>query len=237
MHSRKLTAICLSLPVFLVLASGAVQARPLGGAYDSWGQRGTSPLMSARDARRNAGDEREGRVSSAQFAAEGAEALLGQGAIRITSLPDSTPEGRERLTYEAAMVDRLVMAGYDTMAHAGPPTGPQAAISGQIAEISVRRLVVEPAEQKTSPVSGATSVTVSNRGSSVGMALNLDFSDPRAELMATHMQLQIKDSASGEVLWESRAQITTRGGDSDWNEDRIANTLAAELMKGFPSNG
>ncbi len=171
---------------------------------------------------------REGRVDAAQFAADGAEDVLGHGEIRLAVLPDSTPEQRERLDYEAAMLDRLGAAGYDI---SGTGAG-----AGQVAQIRIRRDVAEPAEERRNPVSGESSVMVSNHGTAVGMALNLDFTEPQKALISTRMELQIIDIASGNVLWEGRASIVTRDEDEDWDEAAIANRLAAALLEGFPSH-
>ncbi len=129
------------------------------------------------------------------------------------------------LTYEAATLDRLVLAGYDTLANGE---------TGQLAESRIRQLVAEPAEARHNPVSGEGNVMVSNRGTAVGMAVAVDFTEPRTALIATHMDLQIKDRASGAVLWEARAQITTRDGDAKWGPDEIAARLSAALFEGFP---
>lgn len=174
-------------------------------------------------------DSREGRVNAAQFLADGAQEALGSGEIGIFVLPESTPVERDRLGYEAAMLDRLGAAGYDISGNGRN--------APQVAQIRILRNIAVPAERKRSPVSGETSVTVSNRGSSVGMALRLDFTKPEKALLSTLMELKIRDRVSDTVLWEGRAQIFTRDEDPDWNEDDIANRLAAALLEGFPIKG
>ena len=211
-----IVAVGTCLPI-----SAEAQMRPGGwsnGGYErdrsGWSDRGRSTR-----------DDREGKVTSEHFVAEEGSEGLGHGAIRLVVLADSTPEGRDRLDYEAAMIDRLVLAGYDTL---------HGAEAGQRAEIRITRDVAEPAEERRSPVSGESSVMVSNRGTAYGMALNVDLTKPRAALMATRMDLRIRDEASGAVLWEARATIYTRDGDESWDEAAIANRLAAALMDEFP---
>jgi len=214
-------------PLFLVSAlTVGIAAAPALAQPGPWGP-GMMPAPPPSARTRHASDSREGQVTSATFAANGAENILGRGAIAVSSLPDSTPEARDRLDYEAAMIDRLVLAGYET----GAPD----ADCTQLAEIRVSRHVAEPAEQKRSPVSGSTAVSVSNRGTAYGMALNVDLTEPRTALIATHMDLRIRDRASGEVLWEGRADILTRDGDEKWDEPAIATRLTAALMEGFPA--
>lgn len=174
-------------------------------------------------------DSREGQVSSAHFAAEGAAQMLGAGVIAVTTLPDSALPVSDRLTFEAATIDRLVQAGYDTL---NPLTD-----DSQIAEIRVKQDIAEPAEVKRSPMSGEGSVMVSNRGTAVGMAIGLDFTKPRTALISTRMDLQIKHRTTGAVLWEARAEMFTRKDDPDWSAERIANRLAGALFEEFPAKG
>jgi hypothetical protein len=78
---------------------------------------------------------------------------------------------------------------------------------------------------------------VSNRGSAMGLAVNVDLTEPRKALMATRMDLRIIDQASGDVLWEGRASMLTRDQDEDWDSAAFANRLAAALLEGFPARG
>jgi len=213
----------LGISLLTAVPANAQNRQQWGG--DRWGS-GWDRQPSRIGARGGAEQSREARVSSEHFVGDGAESLLGRGPIRIAALPDSTPEGRDLLTYEAATLDRLVLAGYDTLLSAEG--------SGQVAEIRIRQLVAEPAEARRNPVSGEGSVMVSNRGTAVGMAVAVDFTEPLTALIATHMDLQIKDRESGAVLWEARAQITTREGDANWGPDEIAARLSAALFEGFP---
>ena len=213
----------LGISLLTAVPANAQNRQQWGG--DRWGS-GWDRQPSRIGARGGAEQSREARVSSEHFVGDGAESLLGRGPIRIAALPDSTPEGRDLLTYEAATLDRLVLAGYDTLLSAEG--------SGQVAEIRIRQLVAEPAEARRNPVSGEGSVMVSNRGTAVGMAVAVDFTEPRTALIATHMDLQIKDRESGAVLWEARAQMTTREGDANWGPDEIAARLSAALFEGFP---
>jgi len=219
-----------ALPAFAAIL--ALTAGPVAAQMGGWGSgMGRHARHADRDGSRadSRSQDREGRVSAEHFAGEGAEAILGRGTITLASMPDSTPETRELLAYEAALVDRLVLAGYNTLT---PTPG-----SPQMAEIRVRQLVAEPAEARRNPVSGEGSVMVSNRGTAVGMAVAVDFTEPQAALIATHMDLRIKDRASGAILWEARAQMTTREGDAEWGADEIAARLSAALFEGFPSAG
>ncbi len=69
----------------------------------------------------------------------------------------------------------------------------------------------------------------------MGMALAVDLTKPAKALVSTRLMARILDRASGKVLWEGRADIVTRDGDSRWTEQAIATRLAAALFEDFPS--
>ncbi|WP_238532457.1 DUF4136 domain-containing protein [Novosphingobium pentaromativorans] len=209
-------------------------ARPLGWG-SGWGRSAwDDPLdrypdrLSARAASRSR-DSREGRVEVSRFAAQGdAAATLGHGPVTVESESGDGPwfDSGKRATYEAAIENALVGAGYDTL-HSG-------ATPGQVARLRITRQVLAPAEEKRSPVSGTAAMGVSNRGSAYGLGINIDLTKPRAALISTRLDTRIVDEASGKVLWEGYATIATREGDDDWSDDRIASKLATALFDNFP---
>ncbi len=150
---------------------------------------------------------------------------LGHGAVTVELAADNGPPGDADAAYEAAVIDQLVKAGYDTTA---------ASANGQVAELRIVRKEIEPPEAKHKPVSGEMDMGISNRGSMLGMALNIDLSKPKKALVSTRLEARIRDKASGAVLWEGRADIATRDGDDDWPNQTIATKLAGSLFKRFP---
>lgn len=99
-----------------------------------------------------------------------------------------------------------------------------------MAEVQFSRVTLVPEEQKRNPISGETTIGVSNRGSLFGMALAIDLSKPRKALVATQMSIRIRDRASNAVLWEGRSSLETREGDKKWPDDAIAARLSATLL-------
>jgi len=215
-----------------------------GGSGWERGFDGGSALDSR--ARTSSRDPREGRVQVSRFIVQDTSAdMLGHGAVAVTSLSEQTapaaaanrpfdagPDGTQdylaqnaRASFEAAVVDRLVAVGYDTI-HADP-TG------GQLAEVRVSREVLSPAEIKRKPVSGAAAVEVGTRGSAYGLGVNVDMSKPRRALLSTRLDARIKDRASGKILWEGHSQIATRDGDDKWTDGAIATRLAEALFDDF----
>jgi hypothetical protein len=169
--------------------------------------------------------------------AEGdAAQLLGHGPVTVSSqavqeepstiggAQDYLPQ-KARAPFEAAVVDRLVAAGYDTM-QADP-------MGGQVAELRVSREVLVPMEEKRDPVSGTAAMEVGTRGSAYGLALNVDLSKPRNALLSTRLDARIRDRTSGKILWEGRASIATREGDGKWTDGMIASRLAQALFDDF----
>lgn len=190
-----------------------------GGYGGGWGGRGYASPASA-------GDSREGKLDAEGFVADGAAPLLGGGHVTVTSTAGSMAEGREEATFEAAIIDQLAKAGYDTITK--DPTG------GQVTEISILHDELVPAEQKHSPISGSVEAGVSNYGSMMGVQLNYDATKPRGALIETRLTMRILDRASGKALFEGRARIATREGDSRWDDDKVANRLAAAIFAKFP---
>lgn len=214
MAASMAAALCLFTPA---------QAQ-FGRWGNGWGDNyGTS--MPPRQMR----DPREGRVEVSRFVTAGAaNGSLGHGDIDVTSQAGDGPwlDQSDRAAYEAAVVDALIGAGYDTR-HASDA-------QGQMATLRISRQVLVPAEEKRNPVSGSAAMSVGTRGSAYGLALNVDMTKPKSALISTRLDTRITDKASGKVLWEGYATIATREGADDWTESKIAGKLAAALFDNFP---
>ncbi|MEO5586248.1 MAG: hypothetical protein ABIQ81_01000 [Novosphingobium sp.] len=218
------------LPIALLILTAVAGADPVvaqpSGWGGGWGGSGWSGGDRDYGSARRGVDSREGKVQVSRFVAEDIDVRsLGQGPIGVAEMPGSTADDRQGATFEAAVVDQLAKAGYDTVTAGGA--------RGQVAEVRVIRDVVRPEEVKRSPVSGETTIGVSNRGTFAGMALNVDLSKPAKALLSTRLMARIRDRATDKVLWEGRADIVTRDGDSRWTEQAIATRLAAALFEDF----
>lgn len=224
------TLAALSL-LALALAVAPAQARPGAWGDPGWRDGGWSGPVSPRERDTGRDRSREGRIEVNRFVAEGTAAqALGHGAIAVSSGTegqDYVPQG-SRAAFEAAVVDQLIHAGYDTA---------QQRADGQLAELKVTRTVVEPAEARRKPVSGSAAMSVGNRGTAYGLAVNVDLSKPLPPLVSTRLEARIRDRATNAVLWEGRAEVATREGDEAWSEQAIATRLAEALFDGFPRAG
>ena len=210
----------------LGLTGTALMARPGAWGGSGWG---AEPGWSSRTAR--PAPSLEGNVAVARFRADGIDpAALVKGGIVVIAMPgqDAATDPRLNATFQAAVETQLIGAGYQAL-----PEG--AAPSDRIAEVRIVRSEAVPAEGKRDPVSGELTMGVSNRGSMLGMAVQIDGAKPRKAVIETRLETRIRDRASGEVLWEGRAAIYTRDGDERWSDDAIAARLARALFDGFPA--
>jgi hypothetical protein len=93
---------------------------------------------------------------------------------------------------------------------------------------------VVPEELPHKPVSGEMSMGVSNRGFGYGAAIAIDLSKPRKAIIATRIDVRIRDKASHRVLWEGHAQGQTRMTDNGNDDTRMATRLSSALFAKFP---
>lgn len=221
---RLLLATALCGP--LLAAAQPALAHPGGWGHDRWDRTPDWPAASSD----RPGGPVEGHVTVSTFVTDDqpAAALLQKGTIAVGPAPTgSGAPGPELAVFAAAVVDQLAQLGYRTDV-------PESA-AGQITELHVSRETVAPQEVRR-PVSGEMAVGVSNRGTAYGLGLNIDLTKPRSALISTMLEARIRDRASGKVLWEGRADISTREGDDKWPERQVAARLAAALFDHFPSS-
>lgn len=229
-------ALLLAVSAAPALAQGVPGQPPFGAQH--WGQYG-SPYGGA-GSWRNRGDEHDGqRISLRQstqpskqiavtaFRAADAAALLGTGRIVVRRpAGEMGADVHDRLpVYEAAVIDELARRGYDTATAANP---------GQVAEIGVSHSVAVPEEPPRKKVSGAMSTTIGTFGSGVDMAIAVDLTKPSKAIVATRLDLRIREAATGRVLWEGHAEGEARAGDAGLDNGAIAVRLASALLKRFP---
>ncbi|MBB3860055.1 hypothetical protein GGQ88_001316 [Novosphingobium hassiacum] len=206
----------LALPVF-----AQAQPYPQGGA---WGSPLGDQRLRGEDGRRSTGPA--ARVDVEAFRATGSAAQLGKGPITVAAAPGAEAEWKLPV-YEAAVVDQLAKLGYDTAV--------SGATGGQIAQIGITHQTVVPEEPKRKPVSGEMAVGVSNRGSYTALGLNIDLTKPRKAIVATRLDVRIRDRASDRVLWEGHAIAQTREDDEGLDNGAVAARLASALFDRFES--
>lgn len=226
MPTNRLSSAALLIAAIACAAPALAQPGWGGGwGRSGWGSMRGGGWGESSLNRSSAQDGREGRVDAAHFVADDAGDALDHGPIAITSAPGTTASSSDQTYYEAAVIDQLVKAGYDT-------TKPDPA-GGQIAELKIVRDVLVPKEEKRKPVSGEVTIGASNYGTFTGAAIAVDLSKPKGALISTRLEARVLDRATGKALWEGRAEIATREGDSRWTEQAIAGRLASALFDDF----
>jgi hypothetical protein len=219
--SRLLCAAALAACASPALA----QDLPGGGPYGGWQDHSGGDRFDSRgEGRQTAQPSR--KVTVTAFRTADAESLLGKGRLVVSGAASEAGSPDDKLpVYEAAVIDELARRGYDTANVSDP---------GQIAEIGVSHSVAVPEEAPHKKVSGEASTTISNRGSGFGLALAIDLSKPAKAIIATRLDLRIRDHASGRVLWEGHAEGESRADDGGIDNSAMAARLASALLKKFP---
>lgn len=222
------------LPFALILAALAVpafaQGMPGEGPYGGprggggWNDRRGDPRQDQRQNRQTGSAEPAPGIAVTAFHAADADELLGKGQIVVAAISGGDELGKLPV-YEAAVVDELARRGYDTASSSD---------RGQIAQIGVAHRTAVPEEAPRKPISGAMSTTISNRGSGFGLALEVDLTKAKKAIIATRLDVRIRDKASGRVLWEGYAEGQAREGESGLDNGAMATRLAAALFARFP---
>ena len=229
-------------PGVLLLATILALACAAPATAQRWGGHGPWPEGDGRVVTQ-ANAEPSRQIDVDTFRAADAGDALGKGRIVVVDVTppaappaeatpgmrpgnSDAPAGEDKLpVYEAAVIDRLATRGYDIATAANPQ---------QLVEIAVSHDVVVPEELPHKPVSGEVSMSVSNRGSGFGGALFIDLSKPRKAIIATRLDVRIRDKATHRVLWEGHAQGQARMTGSGFDDTRMATRLAGALFAKFP---
>ena len=217
-------------PAMLVILTSPALAQYGPGTFGTIGPVWHGGRAPSRDMPLNRTDKADntGKVETARFVAPDLPpGTLGHGPVTVTAILGALDDPLASAPYEAAIVDQLVHAGYETAV-----PGDQ---GGQVVELRLIRQEARPKDPPRKPVSSAMAMGVSNRGTSTAMAVNVDLTKPRGALLFTRLEARIRDRANNTVLWEGRAEMYTRQGDSRWDQPAIAQKLAQALFDGFPN--
>ncbi len=156
-------------------------------------------------------------------------AQLGQGAIFVADAPAAAGQSEgslETAVYKAAVARELAKLGYSESARES---------AGQIAEVRVERFVLESTGSRRGPVSVGVGGSTGGYRSGVGVGLGFNLGGGGSgERLGTEMAVVIRDVASGDVLWEGRAQFEV-GPDHPLSQPAPnAEVVADALFREFP---
>lgn len=153
-------------------------------------------------------------------------AQLGKGAIAVEPAPGMDPASLEQRSYQVAVARQLKALGYTEAASGG---------GSQVALVRVQRDSFRVGRDG-SPVSVGVGGSTGSYGSGVGMGIGIDLSGPPPEQVTTELGVQIRDRASGQSLWEGRANFTVKATSPLADTQLGAAKIAEALFSGFPGN-
>ncbi|MBT0667263.1 DUF4136 domain-containing protein [Novosphingobium profundi] len=150
-------------------------------------------------------------------------ANLGTIRLVIAETPEAGPQDN---IYAQAVAHELERIGFRILPAANTTTT-------RVARLTLLQERHRP-ERNGSRVAVGGAGTTGTYGSGVGLGLSIDLSGPPAEQIATRLSLTIDDAASGERLWEGRAQQVVSSKSAMAQPDASAARMAHALLEGFP---
>ena len=167
-----------------------------------------------------------GPVEVTRFVAPERAAQLGTGRIFVESAPGAEGDGLALTPYKAAVAAELRSLGYSESDRAG---------AGQIAEVSLERYVLS-AGGRRSPVSVGVGGSTGSYGSGVGVGIGINLGGGEKDRLGTQLGVTIRDKASGESIWEGRADFQPPENSPLARGQANAQTVASALFREFPGN-
>ncbi len=168
-------------------------------------------------------------VEVTRFHASDTLSQLGQGTIFVQNAPSfegDTGDSLELAPFKSAVARELAALGYAETARDS---------AGQIAEVRVERFVAQPEAPRRGPVSVGVGGSTGSYGSGLGVGLGFNLGGSgNTERIATEMAVVIRDVASGNVLWEGRAQFDVGTDHPLADTPASAAALADALFTEFP---
>ena len=170
-----------------------------------------------------------GPVEVTRFVAADSASQLGAGPIFITSAPEqeAAPNGTlEAAPFRSAVAAELTSLGYSEAARGS---------ASQIAEVRVERFV-HGEDSNRGPVSVGVGGSAGSYGSGVGLGIGINLGGNGGPELGTELGVTIRDAASGEVLWEGRADFAVKESSELARGPANAQTVAKALFQEFPGN-
>ncbi len=163
-------------------------------------------------------------VSVTRFVAQ-QPVQLGRGTIAVRAAP-GTPGGTlEFSQWQQAVAAELTGLGYQV--------APERSVAGQVAELRIERFIDTP-ERRRGPVNVGVGGSTGSYGSGLGVGLGIDLSGPPPEVTANRLGVTIRDNATGQPLWEGRAEFSASRNSHYASAQSAAQKMAAALFSGFP---
>ena len=165
-----------------------------------------------------------GPVEVTRFHDASALSRLGNGTIFIEAAPGEDASGLEMAPYKAAIARQLTALGYRETTRAQ---------ADQIAQVSLDRYKSREGDRR-GPVSVGVGGSTGSYGSGLGVGVGLNLGGGAKEKVGTDLAVAIKDKASGNNLWEGRAQFAVAENSDLARTEANAQTVASALFREFP---
>lgn len=149
---------------------------------------------------------------------------IGQGTIFLEAAPDGELSPLELAPYKAAIAQELTRLGY---------TESSRAQADHVAQIQLHRFVAREGGDR-GPVSVGVGGSTGSYGSGVGLGIGINLGGGAKQMVGTELALAIKDKATGNNLWEGRAQFSVSEKSDLAQADANAQTVASALFRDFP---
>ncbi|MGB5778590.1 DUF4136 domain-containing protein [Allopontixanthobacter sediminis] len=168
-----------------------------------------------------------GPVEVTRFHQPATTAQLGQTTVFIETAPDMDLGALEVAPYKEAVARELAELGYRETSRE------QAA---QIAQVSLERFVSEP-QPKDGPVSVGVGGSTGSYGSGLGLGIGINLGGNKPDQMVgTQMAVSIREAASGNALWEGRANFSVGTESPLAAAEANAAAVADAMFREFPGN-
>ena len=167
-----------------------------------------------------------GPIEVTRFVAPDRMAQLGQGNIFVESATSANGDTLSLSPYKSAVADELRRLGYTESDRTG---------AGQVAEVTLNRYVLG-SEGRRSPVSVGVGGRTGSYGSGVGVGIGINLGGGEKDRLGTELAVTIRDAASGESIWEGRADFQAPENSPLARGQANAQTVASALFREFPGN-
>ena len=167
-----------------------------------------------------------GPVEVTRFVAADRTAELGRGSIFVESAAGLEGDSLTLSPYKAAVADELRRLGYTESAREG---------ADQVAQVSVERYMLGSGGRR-SPVNVGVGGSTASYGSGLGLGIGINLGGGQKDRLGTEMAVTIRDKATGESIWEGRADFQAPEDSPLARRPANAQTVASALFRDFPGN-
>ena len=166
-----------------------------------------------------------GPVEITRFHDASALAAKERGTFFIENGAGSNGDTLQNAPYKSAVAAELSRLGY---------TETQRGNATSIVQLTIDRYTLSPNGERRGPVSVGVGGSTGSYGSGVGLGIGINLGGGQRERIGTEMAVMIRDVASGQAVWEGRAQFEPARGTPQADVNTNAPIMAEALFRDFP---